>query len=628
MSYVGGQISCKGKWAMSDADHTNPVLTSDFEFFLVEPEDESTKFPRNGRYQGWFHIKQPLPLKPLKVEDKDMVMKFSPDADDSYLIQGQGHNVYGKFNLRGTLSKEGSAHIYREYYHLNPVPLTVTTPHHGRRPAERRESIEKKKSLDIKAELNNAPSSSGTPRESSGRTRKPSTLMQESIAASTPKAQTPKELISKAALATSAPPSLIPPLNIRQSSGGPMVGERSHRLNPAFKRCSELLKEMSKLPQSVWFLEPVDPIKFNIPDYPKIIKNPMDFSTIKSNIENGMYESVEEFANHMRLVFRNAVTFNTDKESMVHIAAKDVGNRFEDRFKQLLSQISPDYFEPEPTPKSSKSGGTSSSSKVKTSVVKTPREHQFAEKEPLQPKKKTIAAGPRPSSQGAFIPPAAVDQGTLMILEMQKKMETMEQELHRLRATVQENQLKDRVEESVEAAKKPLTLDEKRALVTQIYKLAPEKIEKALDIIRESIATNPDDGEIEIPIDSLDTLTLRKLQKFIQDNTEKKKRSLGAPSLSRQPSVAKGEPAPKKAKKTSKSSNLTNSGGLLGTEEDLALFDEHEPLLFENEQLDSTPLQSHSSGFVQHSFNDDDDDDDGNKWEQAIQEDQHDQAIV
>jgi hypothetical protein len=388
---------------------------------------------------------------------------------------------------------------------------------------------------------------------------------------------------------------------------------------------------MSKLPQSVWFLEPVDPIKFNIPDYPKIIKKPMDFSTIKSNIESGQYETIEEFAADMRLVFRNAITFNTDKESLVHIAAREVGNRFEERFKQLLLHIAPDSFDAEPTPKT-KTGSSSSKSKSAPSV-KTPREsghHHFAEKEPAQ--KKKAPPGPRPSTQGTFIPPAAVDPSTLMILEMQKKMETMEQELNRLRATVQENQLKDRVEESVEAAKKPLTIDEKRALVTQIYKLPPEKIERALDIIRESIATNADDGEIEIPIDSLDTLTLRKLQKFIQDNTEKKKRNMGPPSLSRQSSSTKGEPAAKKMRKSKVNNNgvhNSSSANLLNSEDaDLALFDEHEPLLFENEQLDSTPLQSHSGGFTQHSFNDDDDDDDGNKWEQAIQEDNHSQAIV
>lgn len=624
MSYVGGQISCKGKWAMCDADHSNPTLTSDFEFKLVEPEDESTKFPRNGRYQGWFHIKQAIPNKPLKIEDKDMVMKFAPDADDSYTIQGQGHNVYGKFNLRGTLSKEGSAHIYREYYMLNPVSVPATTP--GRRPAtEKKDNSERKtKALEVKAEASTitAPSSSSTPRESSGRQRKISTLMQESIAAAaTPKAQTPK---------STGPPSLVPPANIRQTSNG-TSGERTHRLNPAFKRCADLLKELSKLPQAAWFLEPVDPVKFNIPDYPKIIKQPMDFSTIKSNIEAGIYETVDEFAAHVRLVFRNAMTFNTDKESLVHIAAKEVGNKFEDRFRQLLAHIAPDSLEPEPTPKSKSGGSSVKAQKSSAPTVKTPREsgHHFADKEPHS--KKKAAPGPRPPSQGTFIPPAAVDPSTLMILEMQKKMETMEQELNRLRASVQESQLKDRVEESVEAAKKPLTLDEKRALVTQIYKLAPEKIERALDIIRESIATNADDGEIEIPIDSLDTLTLRKLQKFIQDNTEKKKRSLGAPSLSRQ-SSAKGEPAPKKAKKTTKLNNGGNgsSGNLLAPEDaDLALFDENEPLLFESEQLDSTPLQGHNNGgFSQHSFNDDDDDDDGNKWEQAIQEDNHSEAIV
>ena len=65
-----------------------------------------------------------------------------------------------------------------------------------------------------------------------------------------------------------------------------------------------------------------------------------------------------------------------------------------------------------------------------------------------------------------------------------------------------------------EAALNPLTFDEKKALVAQIHKLSPEKMDRVLEIIQEAV---PDCGEeVEVPIDSLDTLTLRKLQKFVQ----------------------------------------------------------------------------------------------------------------
>ena len=39
----------------------------------------------------------------------------------------------------------------------------------------------------------------------------------------------------------------------------------------------------------------VDYVKFNLLDYPKTIKKPMDFGTVKNNLEQGKYVSAEEF---------------------------------------------------------------------------------------------------------------------------------------------------------------------------------------------------------------------------------------------------------------------------------------------------------------------------------------------
>lgn len=41
------------------------------------------------------------------------------------------------------------------------------------------------------------------------------------------------------------------------------------------------------------FHVPVDPIKLGIEDYFDIIKQPMDFGTIKNNLNNNIYESVD-----------------------------------------------------------------------------------------------------------------------------------------------------------------------------------------------------------------------------------------------------------------------------------------------------------------------------------------------
>ncbi len=48
------------------------------------------------------------------------------------------------------------------------------------------------------------------------------------------------------------------------------------------KLCKGILAKLMKDPGAIeLFNEPVDPIKWNIPDYPTIIKHPMDFGTIQ-----------------------------------------------------------------------------------------------------------------------------------------------------------------------------------------------------------------------------------------------------------------------------------------------------------------------------------------------------------
>ena len=58
------------------------------------------------------------------------------------------------------------------------------------------------------------------------------------------------------------------------------------------------------------FLQPVDPIKMNLPDYNDVVKEPMDLGTIQRRIETQQVKTKEEFALLMRLVFSNACLYN------------------------------------------------------------------------------------------------------------------------------------------------------------------------------------------------------------------------------------------------------------------------------------------------------------------------------
>jgi bromodomain-containing factor 1 len=77
--------------------------------------------------------------------------------------------------------------------------------------------------------------------------------------------------------------------------------------------CQTVIKELLKKvhePYSYPFLAPVDAIALNIPDYPKIIKHPMDLGTIDNKLKEQQYANADEFHSDVKLVFKNCYKYN------------------------------------------------------------------------------------------------------------------------------------------------------------------------------------------------------------------------------------------------------------------------------------------------------------------------------
>lgn len=92
--------------------------------------------------------------------------------------------------------------------------------------------------------------------------------------------------------------------------------------------------------QGAWhFHEPVDPEKLNIPDYTEIIKNPMDFGTIKKKLATSAYSKCQEFCDDMELVFSNCIRYNTETSDF-GILAKNL----REEFKKQCQLLSLDYY--------------------------------------------------------------------------------------------------------------------------------------------------------------------------------------------------------------------------------------------------------------------------------------------
>ena len=57
----------------------------------------------------------------------------------------------------------------------------------------------------------------------------------------------------------------------------------------------KIVTSCSKQKGAFYFVEPVDPVKFNIVDYYDIISKPMDLGTVKKRLLHNYYPSPEEF---------------------------------------------------------------------------------------------------------------------------------------------------------------------------------------------------------------------------------------------------------------------------------------------------------------------------------------------
>ncbi|KAF1988976.1 Bromodomain-containing protein [Aulographum hederae CBS 113979] len=97
------------------------------------------------------------------------------------------------------------------------------------------------------------------------------------------------------------------------------------------KFCEHVMKQMYSKKHADYafpFLHPVDPVALNIPQYHRVIKKPMDLSTIDRNLKSGVYATAKEFHADMHLMFDNCFKFNNSAE-VVHKHGKQLQTAFD-----------------------------------------------------------------------------------------------------------------------------------------------------------------------------------------------------------------------------------------------------------------------------------------------------------
>uniref|UniRef100_A0A0G4GR25 Bromo domain-containing protein n=1 Tax=Chromera velia CCMP2878 TaxID=1169474 RepID=A0A0G4GR25_9ALVE len=95
---------------------------------------------------------------------------------------------------------------------------------------------------------------------------------------------------------------------------------------PTIARCEAVLAALQKKAFAEPFLQPVDWKGLGIPDYPQVVKEPMDLSTVQAKLHgkkmvggrrHNQYQHVDEFWADLELIWSNCVLYN-QQASPVH----------------------------------------------------------------------------------------------------------------------------------------------------------------------------------------------------------------------------------------------------------------------------------------------------------------------
>ncbi|XP_074319306.1 uncharacterized protein LOC141656346 [Silene latifolia] len=250
------------------------------------------------------------------------------------------------------------------------------------------------------------------------------------------------------------------------------------------KKCNELLQKLRNHKHGWVFNQPVDVNRLGLHDYFDIIKHPMDLGTVKTRLTSNWYKTPREFAEDVRLTFRNAMTYNPEGQD-VHIMAKELLRIFQEKWpaieadydRRMRYEMFRDLGTPTPTSRK-QSYGPIRMPLPPPPILHPPPFHDSRNLE--RSKSMPVRPEPRPKPTPPVRTPAP------------KKPKAKDPN------------------------KREMTFDEKQKLSTNLQGLPSEKLDVIVQIIKKrSSALSQHDDEIEVDIDSVDTETLWELDRFV-----------------------------------------------------------------------------------------------------------------
>lgn len=153
----------------------------------------------------------------------------------------------------------------------------------------------------------------------------------------------PMPLAPITSTATPTPTTLVDP-----NLNGGLNGVRKPTMTrEQLKYCGAIMKQLKRHRDAPAFLNPVDPVLLKIPDYPLVVKNPMDLSTVDQKLNNVEYDSVDDFVRDVNLIFSNCYLYN-GRESPVSICASNLESAFNTSLRYMPKENSKPAESPAP----------------------------------------------------------------------------------------------------------------------------------------------------------------------------------------------------------------------------------------------------------------------------------------
>ncbi|TID24275.1 Bromodomain-containing protein [Venturia nashicola] len=292
-------------------------------------------------------------------------------------------------------------------------------------------------------------------------------------------------------------------------ASGPRPKKKKHQLELKF--CQHVLNELTKKKHQAFaypFMVPVDPVALNIPNYHKVIKKPMDFGTIQSNLAASQYAKAKEFYDDATLVFQNCFKFNPPTDE-VNKMGKMLQSVFDQTWATKENWLLDNAPASEPQSEDDEEEEDEEEEVEDTSDAVRRMQEIQQQIAALSAEALKLTAAPKRASPKASVP---------------KRSKTSKPK--RPSGTGHAAPSKPSKSKTVKKPKK-LTLDQKREVSDGIAALDESQMRKAVQIIRNGVPhlRNVQDDELELDIDEIPDDVTYQLYQFVKAKLPRSQRA-------------------------------------------------------------------------------------------------------